>query len=131
RAVMGLVPIAHGTVRWNGTPLADLPNQMVPPRAAYIGQVPHVFSDSLRNNVLLGKHEAALDEAIDGAMLREDVEMFPEGVETEVGSRGVRLSGGQVQRTATARMLAHGAQLLVIDDLSSALDVETEAALWD
>jgi ATP-binding cassette, subfamily B, bacterial len=131
RALMGLVPVDSGTVRWNGNALTDLPTQMVPPRVAYIGQVPHVFSDSLRNNVLLGKDDSVLRNAIAGAVLDDDLAGFPEGVETQVGSRGVRLSGGQVQRTATARMLAHEADLLVIDDLSSALDVETEAALWD
>jgi ATP-binding cassette, subfamily B, bacterial len=52
-------------------------------------------------------------------------------LETPVGTRGVKLSGGQVQRTAAARMLARGAELLVIDDLSSALDVETERVLWE
>ena len=53
------------------------------------------------------------------------------GLETPVGTRGVKLSGGQVQRTAAARMLVRDAELLVIDDLSSALDVETERALWE
>ena len=131
RAVMGLLPLDAGTIRWNGVPLTDLENEMVPPRAAFIGQVPQVFSDTLRTNILLGKPEAGLDDAIDRAMLRHDLATFPEGLETEIGARGVRLSGGQMQRTATARMLAHGAELLVIDDLSSALDVDTEAALWD
>jgi ATP-binding cassette subfamily B protein len=131
RALMGLLPIDAGTIRWNGQPLTDLPNQMVPPRVAYVGQVPHVFSDSIRNNVLLGKDDVVLGDAVEGAVMGEDLAGFNEGIETQVGSRGVRLSGGQVQRTATARMLAHGAELLVIDDLSSALDVETEATLWD
>jgi ATP-binding cassette subfamily B protein len=53
------------------------------------------------------------------------------GLETPVGTRGVKLSGGQVQRTAAARMLVREAELLVIDDLSSALDVETERQLWE
>ena len=53
------------------------------------------------------------------------------GLETPVGTRGVKLSGGQVQRAAAARMLVRGPELLVIDDLSSALDVETERALWE
>jgi ATP-binding cassette subfamily B protein len=53
------------------------------------------------------------------------------GLETPVGTRGIKLSGGQVQRTAAARMLVRGAELLAIDDLSSALDVETERALWE
>lgn len=131
RAIMGLLPVDAGTVRWNSDVVDDLPHQMIPPRAAYLGQVPQVFSDSLRNNVLLGRDDAPLERAIDHAMLRRDLAAFPNGMETQVGSRGVRLSGGQIQRVATARMLAHSAELLVIDDLSSALDVETEAALWD
>ena len=53
------------------------------------------------------------------------------GLETMVGSRGVRLSGGQMQRTAAARMFVRNAELMVLDDLSSALDVETERILWD
>jgi ATP-binding cassette subfamily B protein len=131
RAILGLLPIDAGTILWNGVPIDDLSREMVPPRVAYVRQVPQVFSDSLRNNVLLGKDDTGLATAIDRAMLRPDLETFPQGLQTEIGSRGVRLSGGQIQRTAAARMLAHGAELLVIDDLSSALDVETEAALWD
>jgi ABC-type multidrug transport system fused ATPase/permease subunit len=131
RAILGLLPIDAGTILWNGVPIDDLAREMVPPRVAYVRQVPQVFSDSLRNNVLLGKDDTGLATAIDHAMLRADLETFPQGLETEIGSRGVRLSGGQIQRTAAARMLAHRAELLVIDDLSSALDVETEAALWD
>ena len=54
-----------------------------------------------------------------------------DGLDTMVGPRGVRLSGGQVQRAAAARMFARDADLLVVDDLSSALDVDTERVLWD
>ena len=53
------------------------------------------------------------------------------GLDTVVGPKGARLSGGQVQRVAAARMLVREAELLIVDDLSSALDVETEEALWD
>jgi ATP-binding cassette subfamily B protein len=131
RAILGLLPIDAGTVLWNGVPIDDLAGEMVPPRVGYVRQVPQVFSDTLRNNVLLGKGDRGLTDAIDRAMLGPDIPTFPDGLETEIGSRGVRLSGGQIQRTAIARMLVHQAKLLVIDDLSSALDVETEAALWD
>jgi ATP-binding cassette, subfamily B, bacterial len=54
-----------------------------------------------------------------------------DGLDTTIGARGVRLSGGQIQRTAAARMLVRDAELLVCDDLSSALDVETERTLWE
>jgi len=105
----------------------------VPPRAAYTAQVPRLFSETLRENILLGLPEdsAALADAVRSAVLDEDVATLEAGLETQVGTRGVKLSGGQVQRTAAARMLVRGAELLVIDDLSSALDVETERTLWE
>src|SRR5207249_4034311 len=56
---------------------------------------------------------------------------MPDGLATVVGARGVRLSGGQIQRAAAARMFARAPELLVVDDLSSALDVETERVLWE
>ena len=60
-----------------------------------------------------------------------DVADLPAGLETVVGARGVRLSGGQVQRAAGARAMAHRPELLVLDDLTSALDVDTELAMWE
>jgi ATP-binding cassette subfamily B protein len=63
--------------------------------------------------------------------MEQDVADFEKGVETQVGTRGVRLSGGQAQRAAAARAYAQDAELLVFDDLSSALDVMTERALWE
>jgi ATP-binding cassette subfamily B protein len=62
--------------------------------------------------------------------MEQDVQSLEQGLETFVGPRGVMLSGGQLQRAATARMLMTGADLLIFDDLSSALDVETENELW-
>jgi ATP-binding cassette, subfamily B, bacterial len=62
--------------------------------------------------------------------LEPDIEMLEHGLDTLVGLRGVRLSGGQVKRAAAARMFVRSPELLVFDDLSSALDVETERLLW-
>jgi ATP-binding cassette subfamily B protein len=64
-------------------------------------------------------------------VLEADVAEMPDGLDTKIGPRGVRLSGGQVQRAAAARMFVREAELLVCDDLSSALDVETERCLWE
>ncbi|MFW9259070.1 hypothetical protein [Nostoc sp. CALU 546] len=64
------------------------------------------------------------------AVFEQDLAIMNEGLETLVGSKGVRLSGGQIQRVAAARMFVRQSELLVFDDLSSALDVETELALW-
>jgi ATP-binding cassette subfamily B protein len=72
-----------------------------------------------------------LEGALAAAALDLDVAEMRDGYDTVVGPRGVRLSGGQVQRTAAARMFARDPELLVFDDLSSALDVETEADLWN
>jgi ATP-binding cassette subfamily B protein len=64
-------------------------------------------------------------------MLERDVAEMEQGLATIVGSHGVRLSGGQIQRTAAARMFVRDSELMIFDDLSSALDVETEQHLWD
>jgi ATP-binding cassette, subfamily B, bacterial len=132
RAILGLLPMESGTIRWNGAIVADPAAFMVPPACAYVPQVPRLFSATLRENLLLGLDDAAglLPAALDAAVLDVDVATLDEGLDTPVGSRGVRLSGGQVQRAAAARALVRRPELLVVDDLSSALDVDTERTLW-
>lgn len=131
--MLGLVPRDSGELRWNGRPVDDPATFFVSPRAAYTPQVPRLFSETLRENVLLGEPDdpARLREALRLAVLDADVAEMPLGLATPVGPKGVRLSGGQVQRTAAARMFVRDAELLVFDDLSSALDVETEGVLWE
>jgi len=131
RALLGLVP-ADGQVLWNGTPVDDPASFFVPPRSAYTAQVPRLFSESLADNIALGQRAARerLREAVQLAVLDPDLERLEMGMHTMIGARGVKLSGGQVQRSAAARMLATEAELLVFDDLSSALDLHTETELW-
>jgi ABC-type multidrug transport system fused ATPase/permease subunit len=131
RAVLGLVP-ATGEIRWNGKLVEDPASFFVPPRSAYTAQVPRLFSESLADNIALGQRATRerLREAVQLAVLDPDLERMEQGLETLVGARGVKLSGGQVQRSAAARMLATEAELLVFDDLSSALDLRTESELW-
>lgn len=132
RAALGLLPIESGNLVWNGEEVEDPASFMTPPRVAYTPQVPRLFSMSLVENLVLGDpvSEEELDESIHIATMTRDIETMPEGLETMIGPRGVRLSGGQVQRSASARMLTRLPQLLVLDDVSSALDVETEQTLW-
>jgi ATP-binding cassette subfamily B protein len=131
RCVLGLYAAQDGEIRWNGERI-DTPGEfMVPPRVAYTPQNPTLLSGSIRENVLLGlPDDGRVERAVRMAVLGPDLERLDDGLATEIGVRGVRLSGGQAQRTAAARMFAREPALLVMDDLSSALDVETEQELW-
>ena len=133
RVLLGLLPCDSGEIRWNGITVDDPSAVFVPPRCSYVPQIPRLFSESIRDNILLGwpAPSDALNAAIHSAVLEHDLSQFDSGLDTIVGSRGVRLSGGQVQRTAAARAFVRQTDLLVVDDLSSALDVETEHALWE
>jgi ATP-binding cassette subfamily B protein len=133
RALLGLVQPDSGEITWNGAHVTDPGSFFVPPRSAYTPQVPKLFSMTLRENLLLGLDDSdeELLHAIRSAAMERDLQSMPHGLDTLVGPRGMRLSGGQIQRTAAARMFIRRPELLVFDDLSSALDVETERTLWE
>jgi ATP-binding cassette subfamily B protein len=133
QTILGLLPKDSGSIKWNGQEVVDPASFFVPPHSAYTPQVPHLFSASLAENILLGLHEETADmqQAIQMSVLEPDIAHLENGLQTIIGIRGVKLSGGQVQRTATARMLIRDTELLVFDDISSALDVETEHKLWE
>jgi ATP-binding cassette subfamily B protein len=132
RALLGLLPRDSGEVRWNGQPVGDLSTFFIPPRSAYTAQVPRLFSEALRDNILMGLPEDKIDlsGAIHAAVMEQDIEELDGGLDTVVGARGVKLSGGQLRRSAAARMFVRDAELMVFDDLSSGLDVYTEQTLW-
>ena len=133
RVLLGLLPKDAGEVYWNGGLVHRPDDFFIFPRAAYTSQVPRLFSDTLRNNILLGldKDQEEVTLALYQAVMENDLNDLEEGLETMVGPKGVKLSGGQIQRTAAARMFVRQPELLVFDDLSSALDVETERTLWE
>ncbi len=133
RAVLGLLTAESGEICWNERLVTDQAEFFRPPRTAYVPQVPRLFSETLIDNIMMGwrASDYELDEAIRQAVLEDDVPGLTDGLDTVVGPRGVRLSGGQIQRAAAARAFVRKPQLLVVDDLSSALDVETERLLWD
>jgi ATP-binding cassette subfamily B protein len=133
RTLLGLLPMESGEIRWNGEIVANPADFFIPPRCAYTAQVPRLFSNTLRNNILLGlnKSDDDIHRAAKLAVMDRDLEQLDDDLETMVGARGVKLSGGQMQRTAAARMFIREPELLVFDDLSSALDVETERQLWE
>lgn len=156
RALLGLLP-ADGEIFWNQARVTDPATFFVPPRSAYTPQIPRLFSEPLRDNILMGlsltpqpplprgEEEPdspfprgrrgwgmrGLDAALTSAVMEDDLPTLDHGLDTLVGPRGVKLSGGQRQRAAAARMFVRDPELLVFDDLSSALDVNTEKILWD
>lgn len=132
RAALGLLP-AEGEWVWNGRPINNPGNFLVPPRTAYTSQTPRLFSENLRDNILLGIPEETVNvqTAVHAAVMEQDVVELENGLETMVGTRGVKLSGGQMQRAAAARMFVRQPELYLFDDLSSALDVNTEQLLWE
>jgi ATP-binding cassette subfamily B protein len=133
KALLGLVPRDSGEIRWNETAVDEPGAFFGPPRTAYTPQVPRLFSETLEENVRQGAPAgpAALQAAVQLAVLERDAEQLADGLAAQVGPRGTRLSGGQVQRVAAARMFVREPEVLVFDDLSSALDVDTERLLWE
>ncbi len=133
RAMLGLLEPQAGEARWNGRKIENPASFFLPPKVAYTPQVPALLTGTLRENILLGLPDEPekLERAVHGAVLERDLAGFPEGLETVIGTRGLKLSGGQIQRTAAARAFVREPELLILDDLSSALDQDTERLLWE
>jgi len=138
RAILGVYPVTSGAVLLDGKPLADLPAGERRGLVGYLPQDALLFSGSLRQNIAFdpagrGADDGVHRQAIRLAAIEDDVAAFPEGLDTQIGEAGVRISGGQRQRLGLARALAAAAPrapaLLVLDDPFSAVDVATEAAI--
>lgn len=132
KLMTGLLKADMGEIRWNNKAVSDPKSFFVPPHSAYTPQVPGLFSDSVENNILLGcgKDKYRVAGAVKAAVLEYDLDQMDKGLDTMIGTRGVKLSGGQMQRTAAARMFVRDAEIYLIDDMSSALDVKTENEIW-
>jgi len=132
KLMTGLLKADMGEIRWNNKAVNDPKTFFVPPHSAYTPQVPGLFSDSVENNILLGcgKDKNRVAGAVKAAVLECDLDQMDKGLDTMIGTRGVKLSGGQMQRTAAARMFVRDAEIYLIDDMSSALDVKTENEIW-
>ncbi|MFF3865313.1 ATP-binding cassette domain-containing protein [Micromonospora sp. NPDC001898] len=128
RALAGIVHHT-GELRWNSEPVTSPELFLRPQQVGYVGQLPRVLSGTVCDNVALG-HDVDAAGAVSTAQLDHDLAAAGGGLGLLIGHKGTRLSGGQLQRLALARALAPRTELLVADDVSSALDVTTELELW-
>lgn len=119
----------QGSVCFGGRELSTLTPRQIAATVGYLGHDPELSADSVQNNVLCGSKQDAMPW-LAAAALKEEVLAMEKGTETVIGSGGTRLSGGQAQRLALARTLAHPRPVLVLDDPFSALDRSTEDAIF-
>lgn len=122
---------AQGRVLLGGTDIGVLPADAVRARIAWLSQSTHLFDDTIRANLLLGRPDATQDDlwaALDQAAIGELVRALPDGLDSWVGEGGARFSGGQGRRLALARVLLSTAPILILDEPCAGLDADTERA---
>ena len=119
----------RGTVFIDGVDIQDIPLQVLRSNIGFVEQEPFLFSDYLRNNITYGLDAAddeEVKEAAHTADLLEQIEEFPNGLETFLGERGITISGGQRQRSALARAIIIKPKILILDDAFASVDTQTE-----
>ena len=119
----------QGSVCFGGRELSAMTPRQIAATVGYLGHDPELSADTVQNNVLCGSEQDVMPW-LAAAALKEEVLAMEKGTETVIGSGGTRLSGGQAQRLALARTLAHPRPVLVLDDPFSALDRSTEDAIF-
>ncbi|BBG65204.1 lipid A export ATP-binding/permease protein MsbA [Hydrogenimonas sp.] len=131
--IVGFYPVEKGSLLFNGTDVKEIGLDVVREHVNLVLQSPKLFHDTVRFNITLGKDvpEQKIWEALEMAQMKDVVERFDKGLDTVVGREGIKLSGGQRQRIAIARMVVADPKIAILDESTSALDVHTEAHLYD
>lgn len=133
RTLLGLLKKDSGEIYVNGKQVDDVNYCLKPPVCAYTPQIPKLFSGTIRENILVGLEEGKVDmeKVLYLSALDRDISEFDNGLDTVIGNRGAKLSGGQQKRVALARTLARSSEIIIIDDFSSALDAPTEQLILE
>ncbi len=133
QVILGLYPIEAGTLYFDKIPVTEIGMEVVRQHVATVLQHPAIFNDTVRANLTMGCDcpDEELWQALEVAQLKDMVEQLPKGLDTIVGLQGIRISGGQRQRLAIARMILAKPQVVILDEATSALDAETEARLHE
>ncbi len=127
-----LYDVTEGSVHFNGTDVRDVTLSSLQEAIGVVTQEAHLFHDTLRANLLYASPDATDEEVIEAlreAQIMDMVEALPDGLDTLVGDRGYRLSGGEKQRVAIARLLLKAPDFVVLDEATAHLDSESEAAV--
>lgn len=133
--LLGLLHVQKGSITCDGKSIFDDYESWLA-QIGYIPQSIYLVDESIRDNIAFGIdadkiNEKRIWEVLEEAQLKEFIEELPEGLDTKIGDRGVRISGGQRQRIGIARALYHDPEILVFDEATSALDNDTEKAVMD
>ncbi|MBN2548911.1 MAG: thiol reductant ABC exporter subunit CydD [Anaerolineales bacterium] len=132
--LLGFIQPGQGQVRVDGVPIAEIALEAWRSQVAWLPQNPHLFNDTVAANICLDSPNTNLEQVMTAARLAhadEFIQNLPQGYDTVIGEGGARLSGGQAQRIALARAFLKDAPLVILDEPTSQLDPEHEAALQD